>query len=416
MTSGQIVRAPVRYAGRSAAGFCAGAIFCYHENMTAAKEKFLIVDVAPNGASALFLDFDERRELVFERTVLHADFKKFLSSQAGSIFQKSWEGKSFFDSRRRLVVLADARLATTIPVPLEFKRAAADEPVTLSEAEDWLARATAKIFARCRAEATRRLGTGDVDTVLVGQRIGRTIVGGRVVADPVGHSGKKVSFVIELTFANRELAEALKPFFNAPGEFFFAEGPQARLAALARVKPLPVSIIEANDSGKSSLFVLQEAEKECHVAYREPFPWDGAAMVESIAHEFGVGFAAAAEIYEQYAAHEVSDSAKKYFAALVAPAKERLLQAVDKAQLHGAVYLDAPRDLPLELPYRRRRAVIEDVPVDALLKKFGFSSVGAEKITSRMMLRYLAPFFELYFDNSRSEINELLRKKLHWLA
>ncbi len=381
------------------------------------REKFLIVDVSPSGAGALFLDFNERRELAFRKIAENVDFKKFLTSQAGSIFQKSWEGKNFFNSRRRLVVLADARLATTIPVPLDFKRdAAADEPITLGEAEDWLARATARIFARCRLEAGRRLGTGDIDTVLVGQRIGRTTVDGRVVTDPLGHSGKKISFVIELTFASRELSEMLMPFFNAPGEFFFAEGPQARLAALAHVKSLPVSIITAPDSGKSSLFVLQEAEAGCRVAYREPFPWDGAAAVRSISRELAISLPAAEELYEKYIRHETSDAAKKYFDGLAAPVTERFFQAIDKAHLHGTIYLDLPRELPFELPHHRRQAVIEEVPVAELLEKFGFSADKATDISPRMALRYLAPFFELYFDNNRSEINELLRKKLHWLA
>ena len=382
------------------------------------KEKFLIVNVAPDGASALSLDFNERRELVFKQVAEKVDFKKFLSSQAGSIFQKSWEGKSFFNSRRKLVVLADPRLATTIPVPLDFKREApvTDEVVTLGEMEDWLARATAKIFTRCRLEAARRLGTGDVDTVLVGQRIGRTVIDGRVVTDLMGHSGKKVSFVIELTFANRELAEALAPFFNAPGEFFFAEGPQARLAALARVKPLPVSIIAADNSGKSSLFILQEADQGCCVAYREPFSWDASAMVRGIARDLGVSIPSAEEIYEKYLHHEVSDAAKKYLNALVSPVVERFLQTLDKAHLHGPIYLDLPRDLPLQIPHQRRRAVIEEVPIAALFAKFGFLSDDAEKVSPRIALRYLAPFFEMYFDSHHSEIDELLRRKLHWLA
>ena len=386
--------------------------------MMAQKEKFLIVDVAPDGASALSLDFNERRELVFKQVAEKVDFKKFLSSQAGSIFQKSWEGKSFFNSRRRLVILADPRLATTIPVPLDFKRdvVVMDEPVALGEVEDWLARATAKIFPRCRLEAGRRLGTGDIDTVLVGQRIGRTVVDGRIVADPVGHSGKKISFVIELTFASRELSEALAPFFNAPGEFFFAEGPQARLAALACVKPLPASIIAANDDGKSSLFILQEADRGCSVTYREPFPWDASAMIRSISRDLGVSDSSAEEIYEKYLRREVSDSAKKYLSALIAPVVERFLQALDKAHLHGSTYLDLPHDLPLQMPYHRHRVMIEEVPVATLLAKFGFLPDEAGKISPRMALRYLVPFFELYFDSYHSEINELLRRKLHWLA
>jgi hypothetical protein len=382
------------------------------------KEKFLIVDVTPSGTSALFLDFDERRELVFKKIVSNIDLKKFLASQAGSIFQKSWEGNYFFNSRRRLMVLADATLATTIPIPMDFKRdaALAKEPVALGEAEDWFARAMAKIFMKCRIEAGRRLGTGGIDTVLVNQRIDRMTIDGRPAHDPIGRSGKKISFVIELTFVNRELAETLLPFFNAPGEFFFAESPQAQLAALAHIRPLPLCIITAQDGRKSSLFVLQEAEKGCPVVYHEPFAWDSMAAVRNIAADFGIAPALAEEIYDMYVRGEVSDAAKKHFDALVVPSTAGFLQAMDKADIHGYAYLDVPHGLSLKLPYRRRHAVIEDVPTATLLEKFGFSIDSKVKISPRIVLRYLAPFLELYLDNNQSELNELLRKKLHWLG
>jgi hypothetical protein len=382
------------------------------------KEKFLILDVAPQSASALFLDFDEHRELILKKVIENLDLKKFLAAQAGSIFQKSWEGNYFFNSRRQLVVLADASLATTIPIPLDFKRDAetADSPVTQGEVEDWFARATAKIFAGCRLEASRRLRTSDVDTVLVNQRVDRIAIDGRATVDPIGHSGKKISFVIELTFANRELSELLMPFFNAPGEFFFAEAPQARLAALARIRSLPINIITVRDRSRSSLFVFQEAEQGCPVVYREPFLWDGFAIIRSIAEDLGISEGLAEEIYDAYIHGALSDAAKKHFDAFAVFPVKQFLQAIDKASLRGPVYVDAPRDLPVALPYRRRHAAIEDIPIEALLKKFGFSAGDGTSISSRVALRYLAPFFELYFDNNRSELNELLRKKLHWLA
>lgn len=333
------------------------------------------MDVTADGTSALFLDFDERRELVIEKIVEHVDFKKFLASQAGSIFQKSWEGKYFFNAHRKLVVLSDATLATTIPVPFDFRRdgVLTRKPIMLGEAGDWFARATAKIFSGCRLEAARRLRTSDVDTVLVNQRVDQIVIDGRALRNPIGRSGKKVSFVIELTFANRELAEALVPFFNAPGEFFFAEAPQARLAALARVRRIPLNLIKARGGARSSLFVLQEAERGCVALFREPFLWDSMAVVQGIADDLNIALAQAEEIYRIYVHGDLSDTARKHFDALMAPFLAQFAHALDKADIRGFTYLDAPRDLPFKLPYHRRRAVIENIPVDTLLKKFGFS-------------------------------------------
>lgn len=385
---------------------------------SASKEKFLIVNIGSDGFGALFLDFDERRELIFKKTIDGKDFKEFLSAQAGSIFQKSWEGKYFFNSHRRLVVLADTSLATTLPVPLDFRRdeEIKNEPITLGEVEDWFARATAKIFSRCRVEAGKRLGASDVDTVLVNQRVDRIAIDGHPVIHPVGHVGGKVSFVIELTFANREFSDLLAPFFNAPGEFFFAEAPQARLAALARIQSPPVNMVISGLNEKSSLFVLEEAEKGCPVVYREPFPWDATATVRGIAADLGVAQSVAEEIFHIYLHGQISDGAKKYFDAMSAPQMDRFLSAIDKANIHGPVYVDAPYDAPFKLPHRRGRAAIDPVPVEALLEKFGFAADGDAAVSPMLALRYLAPFFELYFDNNRSELNDVLRRKLHWLA
>ena len=376
------------------------------------------MNVELGNVSALFLDFNERRELSFEKIIEHIDLRVFLKSQARNISQRSWEGNYFLNSRRRLVVLADAALATTIPVPLGFRREASqvDIPIMEDEIDDWLHRAMAKIFIKCRLEAGRRLGTGDVDTVLVSQRISRIAVDHRTISDPIGRTGKKVSFVIELTFVNRELSETLVPFFNAPGEFFFAEAQQARLAALARIHALPVNMITARDGGKSSLFIFEEAEKGCPVVYHEPFLWDAAAVVRQVAINLGIDPVSAEGIYTMYIRREVSESVKKYLDAIANSSTKRFLQAIDKANLRSSVYLDAPRDLPFSLPHRRGKAVIKDFPTAELLRKFGFSSRSDEYVPRRVALWYLAPFFELYFDNNRSELNERLRRRLHWLG
>ncbi len=395
---------------------------CYHGSMagffSSAKEKFLIIDIVPRMTSALFLDFNERRELIVGKIIENLDLKRFLSLQAKSIFQKSWEGKNFFDSRRKLVVLADATLATTIPVPLDLKREAAraKRPVTLGEVENWFARMTAKIFMACRHEASRRLKTADLDTILVNQRMSRIAIDSRVVADPIGRSGRKVSFVVELTFANRELSETLAPFFNSPGEFFFAEAPQARLSALARIKSLPVNMITTRDGERSSLFIFEAAEQGCPVVYREYFLWESGALAKSLATDLGIDPTSAEEVYNMYVRGEVSDAAKKHFEVVLAAATEQFLRALDQANLRGSVYVDAPRTLPFRVPRRRRYVIIEDVPVQSLLKKFGFSASDETQISPQVMLRYLAPFLELYFDHNRSELNKFLRRKLHWLA
>ena len=54
-------------------------------------------------------------------------------------------------------------------------------------------------------------------------------------------------------------------------------------------------------------------------------------------------------------------------------------------------------------------------------RKFWPSSVlriGKGRIAARMpsISRHLLPFIEAYFDKSNSDINQKLRRRLHWLA
>ncbi len=82
------------------------------------KEKFLILEILPAAANGLFMSVDEDRNLVCEKFAEGVDLKKFLKSPAQRISQKTWEGKHLFDSRRRVIAIADPAVATTIPIPL----------------------------------------------------------------------------------------------------------------------------------------------------------------------------------------------------------------------------------------------------------------------------------------------------------
>ena len=382
------------------------------------KEKFLILDIGLEKINSLALSFDEHRNLTIEKITEDIDLKKFLRSQARSIFQKSWEGKYFFNSRRRLIVSADSSFATTIPVPLDLKRETGDAnaPITLGEMEDRLGRAMAKIFGRCRTEAARRLGIPEIDTVLVGEKTSQVEIDGRSISDPLGHRGNAMSLVLELTFTRRELFENLKQFFSSPEEFSFAEAPQASLAMLARVCGLPVNLIMGRENGKAGLFILEEAEETCSVLYREPFRWDAYAFPKKVAAEFGIDLVPAKDICALFREGTVSEDVAKKMNALARPLAEQFLHDLDKANLHGTIFVDTLSVLPFALPLEHKNIKIALVPTQDIFKKFDFTPTDPSAATPRVMLHYLAPFFEAYFKKNRSALNEKLRHRLHWLA
>lgn len=241
------------------------------KRLLAPREKFLVIEVTPTGANALFLSVDDDRKLIFEKFLKGVDLKRFLQSPWRQFSQKSWEGEPLFKSHRKVIVSADSSVATTMPIPLDFSRERdrQKEEITLIELENLIAQAMAKIFTQCRNEAAKRIGADDIHTILVGAKTDRFRVDGHAVMNPIGFTGKKISLLLELTFTNRETFENLKSFFNSPDEFFFIEAPQAWLLALARARELPLNWI----AGGGNLFVFEKTADYYPVLYRENFAW-----------------------------------------------------------------------------------------------------------------------------------------------
>jgi hypothetical protein len=389
------------------------------------KEKFLVLEVTPQGTNGLFLSVDEDRNILFEKSVYHADLSKILASPVRRLSEKSWEGKHLFRSRRRVIAAADSSLATTIPVPLELSRDRANvkTKLTVTELENLIAQAMAKIFNGCRSEVGKRFGIDELDVVLVGAQAKYWKVDGRPSINPVGLVGKKISLLLELTFTTRDLFEGFRPFFNAPDEFFFAEVPQAHLSALSRIKKLPLSLIMADRHG-ARLYILDRPKGEHEVLYREKFGWPSSSLSSGIKESLAVTGKTAEALYERYHRGEVSVHAGRAFQNAVAPALQALLKEMERVKLKGTVYFEAPHALPFALPHKHGAATLEAHPIHELLKELGFTvdlhavlarvATGDEKNALRRLLLY---FLEAYFDRSRrSEINQKLHRRLHWLA
>ena len=382
-----------------------------------------MLEITSRGTNGLFLTVDDDRNIAFEKLVQGGDLNKFLS-------EKTWEGKKFFNGRR-VIAAAESSLATTIPIPLEVarERANATTRITIAELENLIAQAMAKIFNASRGEAAKRLAIDELNAVLVGALAKHFKVDGKTCATPVGLKGKKISLLLELTFTTRAIFEELKPFFNSPKEFFFSEAPQTHLRALSRVRKLPVSLIAAGGEGErgkqgAMLYVLEKPKGEYAVLYREKFDWAFASFITAIGKAFSVNEPAAKQLYCRYHRGEMSETAKRTFKRILAPALQSFLAALEKGKVKGAVYLDLPHPLPIPLPHKHGKAMLAEHPTEELLAELGFTidrnapyaatAFGEKKYA---VLRPLFYFIEAYFNKDDSvEINQKLRRRLHWLA
>lgn len=381
------------------------------------REKFLVLELSRNGTAGLFLSVDEERNIKLEKLKKNIDLKKLFKSPAWRLSQKEWEGKSLFRFRRKVIVSADSTLATTIPIPLDLAREhdLAKSEIILSELENLIAQAMGKIFNQCRSEAAKRLAIDDLDTILVGAKAKHFKVDGNSVVNPVGFSGKKISLLLELTFTGRTIFEDFKSFFNSSEDFFFAESPQARLSSLARARKLPLNLIVADDD-RTSLYVLEKTKDQHPVLYRETLGWRFDALFGRIMEELGVKAATARELYHMYLTEKMSETAGRALKKAIEPALEEFWGEIKKGKLHGFAYVDAKEALPFALPYRREGAVFDHFPIGELLAGLSFSADRSNvDEPDGTISRHLLPFVEAYFDKSNSEINQKLRRRLHWL-
>jgi hypothetical protein len=382
------------------------------------REKFLVLAIGPAGADGLFLSVDEDRNIIFEKRVKHIDLKKFFASPMRSMTQKSWEGNYFFKAHRKVIAAVDSSLATTIPIPLDLPRehGAEHSEVVLPELENLIAQAMGKIFNQCRSEAANRLAIHEIDTIMVGAKARNFNIDGHLVVNPIGFTGKKISLLLELTFTGRALFEDLKQFFNAPEDFFFAESAQARLAALARARKLPLNLIIDEGQRGASLFVLEKTKDGHPVLYREKLAWSFDVLFLRIAAELGVSETAAREMYRAYLGGTMSETATRAFKKFIDPAVEQFLKEIGKGKLKGFTYVDAEHDLPFPLPHKHGTTTFDQFPLAEILQQLGFAERDGGHGSDAVISRHLLPFIEAYFDKSNSEINQKLRRRLHWLA
>jgi hypothetical protein len=382
------------------------------------REKFLILEIAPSGTTGLFLSVDEERNIIFEKFAKDININKYFSSPVRSVTQKTWEGNYLFKSHRKVIAAVDSSLATTIPIPLDLPREAdvQKSEIVLPELENLIAQAMGKIFNQCRAEAAKRLGIHEIDTIMVGAKARSFKVDGHQVVNPAGFTGKKISLLLELTFTGRALFESLKHFFNSPDDFFFAESSQARLTSLARARKLPLNLIIEGAALGTSLFVLEKTKDQHSVLYREKLSWNFNALFETIAKELGVTDVIAKQLYRSYLDGVMSETAARAFKKIIDPATNAFLKEVGKGKLKGFVYVDAEYDLPFALPYKHAGATFDNFPIAEMVQKLGFADMEGSVGPRTAIPRHLLPFIEAYFDKSNSDINQKLRRRLHWLA
>lgn len=368
------------------------------------KEKFLIVGISPYKTTGLLLSVDEDRNLTPEKFWDDFSFEK-LGRRPEKALRK-----------KKLIIAADPAFITTIFFPLEFGREERDhlKPVSLAELERLILEAIDREFHHYRSEAGGRLGLDDLETVLVGARVNNFKVDGHKVLNPVGFEGKTLGAIVELSFTSRTIFDDFKDFFNSRDGFHFTGLAEAGLRMLSLVGAYPVNLALVDHDG-SHTFTLDKAAWGLSIS-RAPLDWSFISLFEAIAGALPVSRDVVVNFYYDHLSANVSENFARALARVMKPASDEFFLKLKESGLTGPVYVHSPVPLPFRMPYEKGRTRLEELPIEHVIAKLGFTTrVSKWPMPASELFIHLAPFLDFYHDKSGSEINQRLRRRLHWL-
>lgn len=373
-------------------------------NFWSAEESFFLLEILP----------DDRLSGIF----LETDADKKISPL------KIWQDTSWAELARRLdfkrfikniIIAADSSLTYTAIIPVRLLRENPNIPIFSTELENMLAQEVGKAFSHCRMEAGRELGVDDLDIVLANSRVGQFKLDGHHVLSPIGLRAKKIEAVLELMLTTRPLFAHIKSFLKNRQSFFFTEIGRAELIALEKLEKLPLRLLRLGHP-HSSAVIMKDAVVG-HEIQRTRINWSTENLLVAVMREWGVTRATARAIYDAYCRRDMSPMSARFFTKIFAGELEPLFEKIQKPKMKGTLFVEAPFDLPLDLPIRRDQWELAYPPLDRILERSGFGYEPAEwPFGQSLLFRKLAPFLAFYHDRSDSTVNRWLRRHLSWLG
>ncbi len=371
------------------------------------KEKFLVLEVFKEKTTGFLLSLDSEKHLFVEK--IWPDFDWFQISRRFRRHLEKW----------KVIVAADSSLALTQILPIKLERDAdlVKSPLSGIELENLLAQTIAKVFTKCREEASLELNIDELDAILIDNRVVNFKVDGHHVLNPVDFKAKKIEAILEITLTNRIIFEHWKNFFNIgkTKNFFFTESAKAELFALKKAKSLPIHLLVLNSYFPSYIFKLEKVVIG-EVIFRKKINWSPGIFLEKIESSLGVSPKVARKLYSLYLAGSVSSKMSRYFTSLFKIELNQFLKQLDRFKIKGGLYIDTFLPLPLSFPRRRNQVSFNPLPFKDLVNKLGFKIRSHLPWKDEEALKHLAPFFEFYYNKEDIEINHWLRRRLHWLG
>ena len=366
------------------------------------RERFLVLEIAKDKTSALLLSIDDERNLRLEKIWDEFSLKKLSAAQARNLRKK------------KIIVSAAPELIYTTTFPVKLVRDSPARPLTLIELENLLAQTIGKLFNGERKNAGAHLGADELDAILVNSKITDFRVDGHAVFSPVGFGGKTVEGVLELAFTTRPVFYGLKDLFNSKEGFFFTGAHLAGLRSLAWAESLPANLLFVGED--NTFYLTLDKAAWGNAIYSGEIEWRMKLLWKAVISALQTSRSVVMGLYDAFIKKDASPAFVRSFYRILQPEVNDFLAQIKKSRLRGRVFLYSPVPVPFDVPRAFGRITFLDLPLAKALAKGGFrADLGRWPLAPQDAFMKLAPFFEFYYDRSGSDINNKLRRRLHWL-
>lgn len=366
------------------------------------NEEFLVIEIGPETTSGVLLSLDREKRL----------------TSKGTFSSLPWGAKLPLHTvpfkKPTAIIGCDSSLAYTALIPVHSIRERIREPLRQVELENLLSQIIGKHINQCRKDAAEALGIDEVDVLLAKSRVVNFTIDGHPVLNPFGFRAQKIEALIELILTTRPVYEEARRL-SGDNDVFFTEIAHAELSMLEKVEDAPINVLRLRPWHSS--FFVRTPSPIGYTVTRGELGWTIACFEEGIKEAWGVSRDTARSIYEGELRGAYSASTSKFLVKLIKICSQMFAKEMDGSGLKGKVFLDTSLSLPFALPLKKRGMVIQDPPLPALLERFGFTlGEDLHKLPASILFRWLAPFFESFYDRGQGGLNEWLRNHLHWLG
>lgn len=369
------------------------------------QEKFLILQASEHGTSGFMFLLDEEKNLHFKKS-----WPEFSWSRVSRLIRRHLE-------HWKIIVVADASVATTMSYPLSLIRDSKKDSISASELENLLGQALVRVWNECRREASKKLGLDELDTIIIDQSVTRFKIDGHRVVNPIGFRAEKIEAVLDLTITNRLIFEDWKNFFGSGEEnhFFFTESAKSILASLKRATPIPINLLTLR-SNRADSFILGDGKSGLNIK-RESLAWSTGQIINSIAEFWSLSRSSSLKVYHQFLSNKLAPKTTDALNKILKPTIRSLIGNISQQNFKGTVFVDSDLPLPFVFPHRLGRVALEELPDKSILSDLGFLIEDKDwPFKSKEIFTHLAPFVEFYYNNRDSAINHWLKRRIHWLG